>query len=35
VFTGAGRWADVRDQQDLAGRDRFLTAVLTTREEGA
>jgi release factor glutamine methyltransferase len=35
VFTGAGRWADVRDHQDLAGRDRFVTAVLTTREEGA
>jgi release factor glutamine methyltransferase len=35
VFTGAGRWADVRDHQDLAGRDRFLTAVLATHEEGA
>jgi release factor glutamine methyltransferase len=35
VFTGAGRWVDVRDHQDLAGRDRFLTAVLATREEGA
>jgi release factor glutamine methyltransferase len=35
VFTGAGRWAEVRDYQDLAGRDRFLTAVLTGHEEGA
>jgi release factor glutamine methyltransferase len=35
VFTGAGRWSDVRDHQDLAGRDRFLTAVLAGREEGA
>lgn len=28
VFTAAGRWADVRDHQDLAGRDRYLTATL-------
>ncbi|MDQ6642201.1 MAG: peptide chain release factor N(5)-glutamine methyltransferase [Actinomycetota bacterium] len=28
VFTGAGRWADVRDHVDLAGRDRYLTARL-------
>jgi len=28
VFTGAGRWADVRDHQDLAGRPRYLTARL-------
>jgi release factor glutamine methyltransferase len=28
VFAAAGRWADVRDHQDLAGRDRYLTAVL-------
>jgi release factor glutamine methyltransferase len=35
VFTGAGRWAGVRDHQDLAGRDRFLTAVLAGHEEGA
>ena len=27
VFTATGRWADVRDHQDLAGRDRYLTAV--------
>jgi release factor glutamine methyltransferase len=26
VFTGAGRWTDIRDHQDLTGRDRFLTA---------
>lgn len=26
VFTTAGRWADVRDHRDLAGRDRYLTA---------
>jgi release factor glutamine methyltransferase len=35
VFTGGRCWTDVRDHQDLAGRDRFLTAVLATREEGA
>jgi release factor glutamine methyltransferase len=35
VFTAASRWTDVRDHQDLAGRDRYLTAVLATREEGA
>lgn len=28
VFTAAGRWADVRDHRDLAGRDRYLTARL-------
>ncbi|HYO39653.1 MAG TPA: peptide chain release factor N(5)-glutamine methyltransferase [Nocardioidaceae bacterium] len=28
VFTAAGRWRDVRDHTDLAGRDRFLTARL-------
>jgi release factor glutamine methyltransferase len=28
VFTSAGRWRDVRDHADLAGRDRFLTARL-------
>jgi release factor glutamine methyltransferase len=27
VFTSAGRWTDVRDHQDLAGRDRYLTAT--------
>ncbi|HEY9564749.1 MAG TPA: peptide chain release factor N(5)-glutamine methyltransferase [Nocardioides sp.] len=28
VFTGAGRWVDVRDHLDLAGRARYLTARL-------
>jgi release factor glutamine methyltransferase len=28
VFTAAGRWADVRDHRDLAGRARYLTARL-------
>lgn len=28
VFASAGRWADVRDHADLAGRDRYLTARL-------
>lgn len=28
VFTVAGRWADVRDHVDLAGRNRYLTARL-------
>jgi release factor glutamine methyltransferase len=32
VFSATGRWADVRDHQDLAGRDRYLTGV---RVEGA
>jgi release factor glutamine methyltransferase len=27
VFAGTGRWTDVRDHCDLAGRDRYLTAV--------
>jgi release factor glutamine methyltransferase len=26
VFTGTGRWVDVRDHRDLSGRDRYLTA---------
>lgn len=26
VFTAAGRWTEVRDHEDLAGRARFLTA---------
>ena len=26
VFAAAGRWAELRDHQDLTGRDRFLTA---------
>jgi release factor glutamine methyltransferase len=28
VFTAAGRWTEVRDHRDLAGRARFLTARL-------
>lgn len=28
VFVAAGRWAEVRDHHDLAGRPRFLTARL-------
>jgi release factor glutamine methyltransferase len=28
VFAGTGRWSDVRDHQDLAGRPRYLTARL-------
>jgi release factor glutamine methyltransferase len=28
VFSSAGRWSDVRDQPDLAGRPRFVTARL-------
>jgi release factor glutamine methyltransferase len=28
VFVGTGRWSDVRDQLDLAGRPRFVTARL-------
>jgi release factor glutamine methyltransferase len=28
VFAATGRWADVRDHQDLAGRPRYLTARL-------
>ncbi len=28
VFSRSGRWADVRDHLDLAGRDRYLTARL-------
>ena len=28
VFAGAGRWADVRDHLDLAGRPRYVTARL-------
>lgn len=30
VFTGTGRWKDVRDHLDLAGRPRFTTAQLAT-----
>ncbi len=28
VFAGTGRWSDVRDHPDLAGRSRFVTARL-------
>ena len=28
VFAGASRWADIRDNTDLAGRSRFVTAKL-------
>jgi release factor glutamine methyltransferase len=28
VFTASGRWSEVRDHQDLAGRPRFVTARL-------
>ena len=28
VFTGAGRWTEVTDHRDLAGRPRFVTARL-------
>lgn len=28
VFAASGRWVDVRDHRDLAGRDRYLTARL-------
>jgi release factor glutamine methyltransferase len=28
VFSGSGRWAEVRDHRDLAGRPRFVTARL-------
>jgi release factor glutamine methyltransferase len=30
VFTATGRWTDVRDHPDLAGRPRFVTARLAT-----
>jgi release factor glutamine methyltransferase len=28
VFTGTGRWVEVRDNRDLAGRPRYVTARL-------
>jgi release factor glutamine methyltransferase len=28
VLSGTGRWTDVRDHRDLAGRPRFTTARL-------
>lgn len=34
VFTGAGRWTDVRDHEDLAHRPRFLTARLAPGPAG-
>jgi release factor glutamine methyltransferase len=30
VFAATGRWTDVRDHRDLAGRPRYLTARLAT-----
>jgi len=30
IFSAAGRWTGVQDHQDLAGRDRYLTATRTT-----
>ncbi len=30
VFTTTGRWSDVRDHEDLAGRARFVTARRAT-----
>jgi release factor glutamine methyltransferase len=39
VFTASGRWAEVRDHTDLAGRPRYLTARLASpgdaRDRGA
>lgn len=34
VFSATGRWADVRDHRDLAGRPRFLTARLASPGAG-
>jgi release factor glutamine methyltransferase len=34
VFAGAGGWSDVDDHQDLAGRDRYVTAVRADRRTG-
>jgi release factor glutamine methyltransferase len=34
VFTAAGRWSEVRDHQDLAGRPRFVTARRTATTAG-
>jgi len=31
IFSGSGRWVEVRDHRDLAGRDRYLTARLSVR----
>jgi hypothetical protein len=27
VFDGTGRWQDVADHRDLAGRDRYVTGI--------
>jgi release factor glutamine methyltransferase len=35
VFAASGRWEEVRDHRDLAGRPRFLTARLAHRRGGA
>ncbi len=34
VFSSSGRWADVRDHRDLAGRPRFVTARLAPQGRG-
>ncbi len=34
ILTAAGRWADVRDHDDLADRPRFVTAVATGAADG-
>ncbi|RNL80027.1 peptide chain release factor N(5)-glutamine methyltransferase [Nocardioides marmorisolisilvae] len=34
VFSASGRWADVRDHRDLAGRPRYLTARLARTLSG-
>ncbi len=34
VFTTSGRWSEVRDHQDLAGRPRFVTARRTATTAG-
>jgi hypothetical protein len=31
VFAGAGGWSDIADHRDLAGRDRYVTAVRADR----
>jgi release factor glutamine methyltransferase len=31
VFAATGRWTEVADHPDLAGRDRYLTAVRPAR----
>jgi release factor glutamine methyltransferase len=34
VFDGAGGWSDIEDHRDLAGRDRYVTAVRVDRRTG-